>query len=41
MKASLQIAELNGDAKLVTNSVTNPLGTEGNAGQLSPILLPN
>ena len=29
MKASLQIAGLNGDTKLVTNSVTNPLGNPG------------
>ena len=28
MKASLQIAGLNGDTKLVTNSVTNPLGNQ-------------
>jgi hypothetical protein len=41
MKASLQIGGLNGDSKLVTNSVTNRLGTQGNAGLLSPILLPN
>ena len=41
MTASLQIAGLNGDTKLVTNSVTNRLGNSGNAGQLSPILLPN
>ncbi len=41
MRASLQITGLNGYTKLVTNSVTKPLGNQGNAGQLSPILLPN
>jgi len=29
MKASWQITELNGGRKLVTNSVTNPLGKRG------------
>ena len=29
MKASWQIPGLNGDTKLVTNSVTNPLGKRG------------
>ena len=29
MKASWRVTGLNGDAKLVTNSVTNPLGNRG------------